>query len=629
MGATRSSLTAALVVIALTGCSATEELTGPDPEPVAEALARALASHEWAEVDLTDRTAREVTRFHDELTEGMGEVTPAVEVAGIDESADDTAVVSLEWSWPLADQPWAYQTEGTLHREGDAWEAHWEPTLVESSLKGEEVLATTAITPQRGEIRGAGGLDLVTERPVVRFGIDRTMVPARAAGASAQRLAQLVGVDPAPYVKQVEASGEAAFVEAIVFRRDDVPPEVARIYEAIRGARAVADDLPLAPTREFAAPILGTVGEVTAEMIEKEPEKYQIGDQAGLSGLQARYDDQLAGTPGVVVNAVRDRGNAPDKERELFRAEPVAGRPMRLTLDADRQLTAERLLAGVRPASAIVAIRPSSGDIVAAANGPGTEGYNSATFGQFAPGSTFKSVSSLALLRAGLTPDSTVPCTREVVVDGRAFENYDDYPSSALGDIPLRTAVANSCNTAMISQADELADEDLADAAASLGLGVDHDLGFPAYFGSVPPAESETEAGANMIGQGTVLASPMAMAAVIASVQSGRTVLPRLVVDHEVHPADVPPLAAREAAGVKGMLRAVVTSGSGTLLADVPGPPVIAKTGTAEFERDGRLLTHAWMIAAQGDLAVAVFVEEGASGSGTAGPILEAFLRQS
>ena len=54
---------------------------------------------------------------------------------------------------------------------------------------------------------------------------------------------------------------------------------------------------------------------------------------------------------------------------------------------------------------------------------------------------------------------------------------------------------------------------------------------------------------------------------------------------------------------------------------------MIAKTGTAEFDKNGAILTHAWMIAAQGDLAVAVFVDEGTSGSGTAGPILEQFLR--
>ena len=67
---------------------------------------------------------------------------------------------------------------------------------------------------------------------------------------------------------------------------------------------------------------------------------------------------------------------------------------------------------------------------------------------------------------------------------------------------------------------------------------------------------------------------------------------------------------------------------SGRGLLDVPGAPVIAKTGTAEFERDGRTLTHAWMVAAQGDLAVAVFVDLGSSGSGTAGPLLERFLRE-
>jgi cell division protein FtsI/penicillin-binding protein 2 len=84
------------------------------------------------------------------------------------------------------------------------------------------------------------------------------------------------------------------------------------------------------------------------------------------------------------------------------------------------------------------------------------------------------------------------------------------------------------------------------------------------------------------------------------------------------------------------MMRAVVTRGSGIGLADVPGGPVIAKTGTAEFgERPERadggaaraLPTHTWMVAGQGDLAVAVFVDRGASGSHTAGPILERFLR--
>ena len=71
----------------------------------------------------------------------------------------------------------------------------------------------------------------------------------------------------------------------------------------------------------------------------------------------------------------------------------------------------------------------------------------------------------------------------------------------------------------------------------------------------------------------------------------------------------------------------MVTEGSGAALGDLPGPPVLAKTGTAEFGDEEPLQTHAWMIAVQGDLAVAAFVELGDSGSRTAGPLLEQFLR--
>jgi len=126
-----------------------------------------------------------------------------------------------------------------------------------------------------------------------------------------------------------------------------------------------------------------------------------------------------------------------------------------------------------------------------------------------------------------------------------------------------------------------------------------------------------------------VLASPLGMATVIGSVQEGGLVVPRLLPSVDVEaPSGVRPVSRAEAAALRGLLRGVVTSGSGRGLLDVPGPPVIAKTGTAEFERDGTVLTHAWMIAARGDLAVAVFVDTGESGSGTAGPLLEAFLRR-
>ena len=619
----RSLIPLAALVVALTACNPADTVTGPDPSAAAAALADALGSGDFAEVAFTDSTPEDVAKEYQKVTEGMGDAEPVVTAGEVDEG-DGTATATLSWTWPVAGEEWTYTTDVDLTEADDEWQVGWTRELVEPRLTRRAVLDLTPIEPERGPIVGAGGTELVTNRPVLRFGIDKTLVTKAQAASSARRLAQLLDIDPAPYAKAVEAAGDEAFVEAIVFRKEDVPLHAVRAYQAIDGARAIPDDIPLAPARDWAAPILGSVGQVTAEMVKKDPDTYQPGDVAGLSGLQARYDDQLRGTAGAVVNSETAGGG----EHELFRVEAKRGTPLRITLDERLQTIAENQLANVGPASALVAIRPSTGNILAAANGPGNNGYNMATYGQLAPGSTFKSVSSLALLRSGLTPSSVVPCTSSIVVDGKRFENYDDYPSGALGRIPLRTAVANSCNTAVISQAGRLKDGDLAAAAASLGLGIDHDLGFPAYFGSVEPPASETEAAADMIGQGTVLASPMAMATVIGSVEAGHTVVPRLVdaVDVSV-PDEAEPLTGQEAAQLREMLRAVVTSGSGVGLLDVPGPPVIAKTGTAEFERDGRTLTHAWMIAAQGDLAVAVFVDVGSSGSGTAGPILEAFLR--
>ena len=386
---------------------------------------------------------------------------------------------------------------------------------------------------------------------------------------------------------------------------------------------------PLAPTREFAAALLGRVGPATADIVEESGGSIVAGDEVGLSGLQARYDEQLRGVPGTAVVARDDE----DVLHTLFEAPATDGADLVTTLDPTVQEKAEQALATLGedgPASALVAIRPSDGAILATANGAGAAGAALADTGQYAPGSTFKVVSSLALLRNGLAVDDVVSCPATTVVDGRSFKNYDDYPSSALGDIPFVQAIAQSCNTALIGNADRLAPGDLTAAAQALGLGTDHDLGFPVYFGQVPPPETETGAAADMIGQGTVLASPFAMATVAASVAAGRTVLPVLLPEHEVQQVEPDvPLSPQEAGTLRGLMRAVVTTGSGRFLLDVPGE-IGAKTGTAEYgepDASGSLPTHAWMIATRGDLAVAVFVETGVSGSQTAGPVLEAFLR--
>lgn len=610
----------ALLALSLAACSFPG--LDDDPEPPAEELARALESGRVTDVMFAGTAPAEVEKELARVTAGMGS-DPTVETRSV-ETGDDTAAVTLTWSWDVGGEPWSYDTTADVTRSGETWRVVWTRKLVEPSLARDEVLSASTVQADRGEVTGAGGSAIVTDRPVVRFGIDKTRVRSAAAATSARTLARLLDIDPEPYLEQVEAAGDEAFVEGLVVRRDEVPAKVRASYAQIRGVAAVLDEIPLAPTREFAAPILGAVGPVTAEMVESTEGRYAAGDVAGLSGLQARYDDELTGRDGVVVHAVH-----PDNtERRLFEAEAVDGEALETTLDPDLQTLAEGALADVGPPSALVAIRPSSGDVLAAASGPGGEGYNTATFGQYAPGSTFKVVSSLALLRSGLEPDDVVSCPSTTTVDGKSFKNYDDYPPDGIGDIPFQTALASSCNTAFISERDRLSGEQLGEAAAALGLGLDHDLGFPAYFGQVPPAESETEGAADMIGQGKVLASPLVMAAVVASVVRGQAVLPRLLPDYQPEQtAPAIPLTGQEAGKLRELMRGVVDGGSASFLADVPGDPVLAKTGTAEYGGAQPLETHTWMIAAHGDLAVATFVETGESGSQTAGPILEKFLR--
>ncbi|WP_185994481.1 penicillin-binding transpeptidase domain-containing protein [Nocardioides campestrisoli] len=619
------------LLVAASGCSLLGGDDEPGPETVAEQLATSAQGLSLEGVPLTGQAVDPDPL--EQATTAVTDVPVSVELLEVEELEGDEepaqALARLGWSWELAGDFWDYESSAVLVRGEEGWQVDWSPTVLHPELAEGQSLAVTTLSPPRGRVLGAGGEPLVVERKVLRYGVDKARVPQGQARRSARRVADVFDLDRAAYVKKVEAYGPEAFVEAIVLRADDAVDQVPPSYADIPGAAVIEDAMPLAPTRDFAAELLGRVGPATAEVVEASEGRIRPGDDVGLSGLQARYDEQLFGTRGVLVRALPADGTE-GEATVLHERAAQAGQDLALTLDRRLQERAEELLERFGgTASALVAVRPSDGHLLAAASGPGAE-LNAATFGQYAPGSTFKVATALALLRAGLEPQDPLPCPATTVVDGRTFGNYDDYPATRLGRIPMRTAFAHSCNTAMIGARDQLGEGDLAAAAASLGLGVDHDLGFPAYFGQVPEPETETERAASTIGQGRVLASPMAMAAVAASVAGGRTVLPVLLPDQPAPTPSGPELTAQEAEQLRGLMRAVVVEGSGRLLADVPGA-VGAKTGTAEFGEpgpDGSLPTHAWMIGYRDDLAVAVFVERGDSGSGTAGPVLETFLRQ-
>ncbi|WP_281449876.1 penicillin-binding transpeptidase domain-containing protein [Paenarthrobacter nitroguajacolicus] len=625
-------------------------------EGAAKQLASSLSALDVGQLTVAGKDAGAANEELKAVFEGL-DAKPAVE-SGQVKLDGDTATFPLNYSWNIGSAKWEYSSEATLKKSGDKWAVQWSPTLLAPELSDGETLSVKTVPAQRGQILGAGDAPIVEDRPVFRVGIDKTKIPAEQADASARAMAALLGLDVEEYAKQVAASGPQAFVEGLVLRA--YTPEITEAkIQAIPGGSSILDSMALAPTRTFARALLGSVGQASAEQIEKSNGALRAGDTTGTGGLQQKYDTLLRGKDGVeVIASAKTEGQTPGT-KVFFSSLPAPGITLKTTLDLKLQQLAEETLAGVGPASAIVALRPSTGAVLAAASGPGSNGYNTAMLGQYAPGSTFKMVDSLAMFRNGATPDSKVECPPTVTVDGRTFKNAEGYPESSLGSVALRDAFAHSCNTAFINARDTVSQDQLESAAQALGVAVEAPkLGADAFLGSVPGSAEGTEHAASMIGQGKVLFSPLSAAVMAASVANGAPVSPQLVLNADAvpagaatssatptesgsatpspdsasasalpaSPASTKPITKEEAASLADMMRAVVTSGHAGFLASVPGAPVGAKTGTAEFGNENPPKTHAWIVATHGDLAVAVFVEDGGLGATTSGPLLKSFL---
>lgn len=366
----------------------------------------------------------------------------------------------------------------------------------------------------------------------------------------------------------------------------------------------------------FARALLGTVGPVTAEQLEKAGDEVFEGDVVGQTGLQAALEREIAGKPSRrVVLRVDEVARDTLVKRDGQRSSRV-----RTTIDTRVQRAAEAALGGRQAPAVLVAVQPSTGDVLAVANRPSSSAFNRALEGLYPPGSTFKVVSTAALLRDGLRTGDIVDCPRGITVGGRPFRNFE---GGAAGAVPFTQDFAQSCNTAFAGLSARLAPDALRRAARDYGLGERIDLPVPASRARVPVVRDPAERAASAIGQGRVLASPLAMAGVAAAVADGRWRAPRLL-------ADAKPRAGRRLRGsevrdLRALMRRVVTSGTGVALRDVPGE-VRGKSGTAEYGTGNPPKTHAWFIAHRGDVALAVLVENGRAGGAVAAPIAARFL---
>ncbi len=339
-----------------------------------------------------------------------------------------------------------------------------------------------------------------------------------------------------------------------------------------------------------------------------------LGRPAGpggpASGLERVLDERLTGpAEGAVVLADAASG-AEIRELQTYQGAPPV--PVRTTLDLNVQAAAEQALAGVAGPAALVAVDSATGQVRAVANSPVTD--KPRAFTSYAPGSVFKVVTAAALLDNGLTPDSPLDCPT-------SYRGTRNAASVRPGPTTLAGAFAQSCNTAFLTAAERLPDGALRDAARLFGFGPEPLLPIAVDPGEFPDATGPGDAAAP-IGQGRVEATPLLMATALGAVESGTWRQPTL--DPTVRPV-TRPLPARTVTGLRAVLRAVVENGTGSA-ADLPGPPVSGKTGSAETGRGQPV--HAWFAGYRGGIAFCVFVERGTSGGATAAPIAVRFLRE-
>ena len=525
--------------------------------------------------------------------------------------------VRMSWDVPAIGE-FAYTTTVALRRgAGGAWTVRWTPRIVHPRLTAPgERLGTVRTVQRRGRILDRDGVPLVQAQPVKRIGAIAGQVDDPAATAAA--IADAVEIDPRPFARALRAAGPQQFVEAITLRVADYEA-VAATLEAIPGAEVVDGTAHLAPTRAFGRQLLGDVRELSAEQLRRLGPDYRVGDVGGQWGLEAAYERTLAGRPRRAV-VIRVDGQPTD---ELLVVPGRRGRDLRTTLDVDVQAAAETALDDLSDdaRAALVAVQPSSGDVLAVANRPVDDSFDRALEGQYPPGSTFKVVTAAALLEAGLTrPDAVVGCPTTRAVGGRPFRNFE---GGGGAELSFADAFATSCNTAFVGFADRLDPAALPAMAARFGLGARPRLPLPAFGGEVPAPRDLTETAAAMIGQGRDLASPLAMAGAIATVADGSWRPPRLLADDPR--VDGTPLDPALTEQLRALTRQVVESGTGTALLSVAGE-AHGKSGTAEHGSGDPPPTHAWFVAYRDDVAVAVLVEDGASGGEVAAPVAAAFF---
>lgn len=435
------------------------------------------------------------------------------------------------------------------------------------------------------------------------------------------------------------------------------------------------------------AHVLGYVGPVSDYDLSKMPDpdplmqipKFQIGKL----GVEAKLEDELRGKAGVRRIEVNSTGR---EMREIDRREGEHGANLRLTVDARLQNYAAARLGGESAAAVVIDL--TNGAIRAIVSEPSFDpnlfvrGISTADYqalmendhrpladktvqGAYPPGSTFKIVTALAALDAGVTSaGETVYCRGYTELGDRKFHCWK---RSGHGAVNLTQSLEQSCDVYYYEMAQRVGIDRISEMARKLGIGQRFDLPMSAISEGNAPTKGWKKArygkdwliGDTLnsgIGQGYVLASPLQLAVMTARVATGREIVPRLVQavdDVDVRVPEAPPLAidASHLRAVRGGMWAVMNSKQGTARASRTIPDTMlmcGKTGTSQVrnitaaERAAGVIKnenlpwrsrdHALFIcfapADDPKVAVALIVEHGGGGSTAAAPIARDILMQ-
>ena len=403
---------------------------------------------------------------------------------------------------------------------------------------------------------------------------------------TAARLGEALGISPETIIERI---GEGSSGFAYVARQISLTAAEEVRNLDIHGVGIVPDSRRSYPQGELASQLIGAVGI----------------DGQGLTGLEAAFDDQLAGADGE-LQVVRDALGEEISRDVVTEAEP--GDDVRLTIDAKIQARAEQALRRIArthtPAGSVaIVMDPQTSEILALANWPSAdlgdigsateaELLNRATGFTYEPGSTFKAFTiSAALEEKVATPTTQFNLGSTIQVADREIGEAHDFGG---GTLTTAQILARSSNVGAVTIGLELGAERFSDWIERFGFGSPTGVDLPGEEQGIVPPYPDGYSGSTIgnlpIGQGLSV-TPIQMAAGYAAIANGGILrAPRVIrsVDGEtVEPDQERAISRRTSRQVSKMLEGVLAPGGTAAEVSVPGYVLAGKTGTAQKAIEG------------------------------------------